>query len=284
VSDSIAHRIKSLPTRWFGRTANTVEVGSNPQVVADEVLPPSVQHVHDSVNGGDTIEDRTTTLSGPRLYIRDDGTVDWDGALQDQAALRKFGTAVWARINGRDPDFVDNAEDDENTLFKFEAAGSDLSNALDIFHGGNKEVTAKIEDTPQIRQARRRLETLQQEYRAQDQSHNALLTSVLPRQTAGVGSVVNLASVPANLRQQIRESAETLNLLQVEVSYQTLIYELERSKLKNNFSRGNEVRNQSVLHALNFDAHYFVHSFCALNPWLAKQYTRIWRKSLATPH
>merc|ERR1712176_300141 len=35
---------------------------------------------------------------GPKVYVRDDGTVDWDGALQDRAALQKFGTAVWARI------------------------------------------------------------------------------------------------------------------------------------------------------------------------------------------
>ena len=32
--------------------------------------------------------------SGPKLYIRDDGTVDWEGALQDRAALKKFGGSV----------------------------------------------------------------------------------------------------------------------------------------------------------------------------------------------
>jgi hypothetical protein len=31
--------------------------------------------------------------------------VDWDGALQgDKAVLRIFGTAVWPRISGREPE------------------------------------------------------------------------------------------------------------------------------------------------------------------------------------
>ena len=56
-----------------------------------------------------------TVGSGPQLYVRDDGTVDWEGALQDRAALRKFGGAVWARINGQTPD--DLGDDDENFCF-----------------------------------------------------------------------------------------------------------------------------------------------------------------------
>ena len=40
----------------------------------------------------------------PTVYLREDGTVDWDGALQGGEAAKKFGAAVWSRINGRDPD------------------------------------------------------------------------------------------------------------------------------------------------------------------------------------
>ena len=88
-------------------------------------------------------ENVTSATSGPRLYVRDDGTLDWDGALQDRAALQMFGTAVWARINGQDPASVkeDDADGENN------AAGGN--------HGhGDKAVTAKIEDTAQIVEAR----------------------------------------------------------------------------------------------------------------------------------
>ena len=54
-------------------------------------------------------EEDDPSAVGPKLYVRDDGTVDWDGALQDRSALQNFGTAVWARINGLNPEFVDES-------------------------------------------------------------------------------------------------------------------------------------------------------------------------------
>jgi hypothetical protein len=168
-----------------------------------------------------------TTLV-PRLYVREDGTVDWDGALQDQAALRKFGTAVWARINGRDPETVappeENEEDDSTNAWQemlHSVTRPMASNAA-------KPVTAMIEDTPQIRQARGRLTALREEYQAMTARHTTLLTSAL--QEGQVVANVNLAAVPATIRQQIRLSAQALAQMEIEVSYQTLIYELERSK------------------------------------------------------
>ena len=36
-------------------------------------------------------EEETEQKQGePFLYVRDDGTVDWDGALQDRSALKKI--------------------------------------------------------------------------------------------------------------------------------------------------------------------------------------------------
>ena len=147
---------------------------------------------------------------GPKLYVRDDGTVDWDGALQDQAALRKFGTAVWARINGRDPESVE-----EETV---DSQG----------HHENKpkEVTAKIEETPQIKQAREELDALKKEQAQMESTHTALLNSAL-REGQAVANV-NLATLEPRLRSRIRESAEAIEKMNEKVSFQTLIYELER--------------------------------------------------------
>ena len=118
-------------------------------------------------------EDDTSASAGPKLYVRDDGTVDWEGALQDRAALRKFGGAVWARINGQTPDDVEQ-EDDEST-------GEDRKSPSETnsvtAHKSKKAVTANIEETPAISKARQKLKKLQDDLLELEKSHTALLNS-----------------------------------------------------------------------------------------------------------
>jgi len=147
---------------------------------------------------------------GPKLYVRDDGTVDWDGALQDQAALRKFGTAVWARINGRDPESVDEETVDSQGHHEHKP----------------KVVTAKIEETPQIKKAREKLDALKKEKAQMESAHTALLNSAL-REGQAVANV-NLATLQPKLRNKIRASAEAIEKMNENVSFETLVYELER--------------------------------------------------------
>ena len=150
-----------------------------------------------------------TNSPGPKLYVRDDGTVDWDGALQDQAALRKFGTAVWARINGQDPETIEDDEPNKPPPPE-----------------GRKKVTAKIEETPQIVQAREHLREMKEQLKVQESEHTALLTSAI-RAGQAVANV-RLASLEPELRNTIRESAEALELIRERVTLSTLVYELER--------------------------------------------------------
>jgi hypothetical protein len=181
----------------------------------------------------------------PSLYVRNDGTVDWDGALQDREALKEFGSAVWARINGRNPSSLEDGE-------KGAAAHGDKS-------AENKSpvVTAKIKETPEIVEARNELTRLSEEFGDMQFAHTALLSSgtfeVHTKETpwldlhikysillfcrelpiAGIRAGqavanVKLASLDPDLRNRIRESAEALALEEQKVSFQTLIYELER--------------------------------------------------------
>jgi hypothetical protein len=159
-------------------------------------------------------EEDASSSSGPKLYVRDDGTVDWDGALQDRAALKEFGNAVWARINGQNAD--DISDDDDGV------------DATQRNHGGHDKpaVTVKIEDTPEIREARDVLNDLRQRLSNLQTSHTALLNSGISAGQAVAN--VNLASLNPELRTKIRLSAEALNALEQQVSFQTLVYELER--------------------------------------------------------
>jgi hypothetical protein len=105
-------------------------------------------------------EDNNTQGAGPKLYVRDDGTVDWDGALQDKDALRNFGTAVWARINGQNPEFV--SEDDLQ---------------VEEVHGSPKPVTVKIDETDEIKREKALLDLREAELRDLEIKHTALLNS-----------------------------------------------------------------------------------------------------------
>lgn len=105
--------------------------------------------------------------AGPKLYVRDDGTVDWEGALQDKQALRKFGGAVWARINGQTPGDVSDDDDDDDENSKSMAHQQHTKPA----------VTAKIEETPEIRETREQLKKLQDDLKELEKSHTALLNS-----------------------------------------------------------------------------------------------------------
>ena len=159
-------------------------------------------------------EEESSTSSGPKLYVRDDGSLDWDGALQDRAAFRKFGGAVWARINGQNAE--DISEDD---------VGDDVA-ASNGGHGQEKRVTAKIEDTPQIREAREELNDLKDKLKELQIEHTALLNSGVSAGSAVAN--VRLASLDKDLRTRIRLSAEALTTLEQKVSFQSLVYELER--------------------------------------------------------
>ncbi|KAL3915145.1 MAG: hypothetical protein SGILL_005783 [Bacillariaceae sp.] len=167
---------------------------------------------------------------GPQLYVRDDGTVDWEGALQDRAALRKFGGSVWARINGQTPD---DLEDDEDGDSKAAAAFS---------HDEKKPVTAKIEETEAIKRAREQLKSMKAQLKESEKAHTALVASGI--KAGQPVANVRLASVDPILRNKIRQSAEHLLVLEQQVSYQGLVYDLERiytylaSELGNPSSKG----------------------------------------------
>lgn len=153
----------------------------------------------------------------PKLYVRDDGTVDWDGALTSGAALGKFGTAVWARINGRDSDSVD---DGSVLAANASATGNQAASKT------SKPVTAKIVETPQIIEARQKLVTLSSQLVEMEKEHYKLLNSAISQGQATAN--VKLAALEPQLRNRIQASAVALDNIKVRVSYQTLLYELER--------------------------------------------------------
>lgn len=109
-----------------------------------------------------------TTKFDPSLYVREDGTVDWDGALQDREALKKFGSAVWSRINGQDPTNDEENDDGENVV---------SSGGGEFAHAPTKAVTAKIEETVAIREKREQLDMLMNKLQTMEMEHTKLLNS-----------------------------------------------------------------------------------------------------------
>lgn len=147
------------------------------------------------------------------LYVRDDGTIDWDGALQDRAALKKFGISVWARINGQDADDLDE---------------DSVKDSVDNSHGshGDKKVTVKIIETAEIKEKKEKLEILETDLKEMEKQHTALLNSAVSAGSAVAN--VNLATLDPETRSKIRASDDELERKRDEVSFQKLNYEFER--------------------------------------------------------
>lgn len=41
-----------------------------------------------------------------RVVVREDGSVDWDGALETGKEVAKFGKELWERINGKEVKYI----------------------------------------------------------------------------------------------------------------------------------------------------------------------------------
>lgn len=52
--------------------------------------------------GSSKIKDIKDTLPSLRVFVREDGTVDWEEALASGKEVAKFGTELWERLNGKE--------------------------------------------------------------------------------------------------------------------------------------------------------------------------------------
>lgn len=171
-----------------------------------------LDQIREKLQTPDAIEDEKDKGNvKPDLYVREDGTIDWDGALQDRAALKKFGISVWARINGQDADDID-----EDSV-QDEVADS---------HGEDKKVTAKIPETKEIQEKKKTLEILEKELKRMEKENTVLLNSAVSAGSAVAN--VNLASLNPELRSKIRQSNDDIERKKEEVSFQKVNYEMER--------------------------------------------------------
>mmetsp|Transcript_6005 Transcript_6005/g.11362 ORF Transcript_6005/g.11362 Transcript_6005/m.11362 type:complete len:665 (-) Transcript_6005:1807-3801(-) len=201
----------ALVTRLLSSRSNLLRAMSGK---VESTASTDLDQIREQLQTPDAIVIKEKDEKQPDLYVREDGTIDWDGALQDRAALKKFGISVWARINGQDADDLD-----ENSVKADDVHSS---------HGGHgaKKVTVKIADTPEIRAEKEKLEALEAVLLEMEKNHYVLLNSAV-----SVGSAVanvNLAKLEPQLRSKIRASNEDLERKRDEVAFQRLNYEIER--------------------------------------------------------
>ena len=119
----------------------------------------------------------TTEISDvldPTVYLRSDGTVDWDGALEAREAAKKFGVAVWSRINGRDPNEPDGADPRD---------GTGQGGAVE-----KKAVVARVKETKELAAMRQGLERGEVEVAELEKEYNSVLNRGVDP-TSSVGRV-----------------------------------------------------------------------------------------------
>ncbi len=111
----------------------------------------------------------------PKLHVRDDGTVEeqrWKSLLRSA----EYSTALWARINGRELDSVE----DETVLSASSASASASATGHHAAPKTSKPVTAKIIETPQIIEARDKLDdTLSSQLVEMEKEHYKSINSAI---------------------------------------------------------------------------------------------------------
>ena len=141
----------------------------------------------------------------PTVYLRDDGTVDWDGALEAREAAKKFGVAVWSRINGRDPN-----------------DGGDGGEVV----GEKKAVVARVQETETLTTMREGLERGEVEVSDLEKEYNRVLNKGVDP-TSSVGRV-DMSRLSEEERQEILSVGEKLRVKKDALSVNKINYELER--------------------------------------------------------
>lgn len=199
----------ALITRILKTRENLVKamagISTKPEIDFDQL--------RETLQTPDVVEEETNKSTGdPYLYIRDDGTIDWDGALQDRAALKQFGISVWARINGQDADSLD--EDSVDDI------------AVEPHGNESKRVTVKIAETEAIRNKRELLHQSKKELNDMETEHTALLNSAV--QAGSAIANVKMARLDPEMRQKIRTSDDELQRKRDMFAFHSLNYELER--------------------------------------------------------
>eukprot|EP01036_Dinobryon_divergens_P033785 gene33785-43656_t len=98
--------------RSINLTTRIVHVKEDLELAA-KGLPP--KHMADYLSEGNIVESvqepstATATITSPgngirglRILVREDGTVDWDGAIASGREVARFGAELWERLNGKE--------------------------------------------------------------------------------------------------------------------------------------------------------------------------------------
>lgn len=68
----------------------------------DRTIDNDTSDKQNELDSATAVEKTERDDGGLRLLLREDGTVDWDGAIESSREVAKFGKELWVRLNGRD--------------------------------------------------------------------------------------------------------------------------------------------------------------------------------------
>uniref|UniRef100_A0A7S1NU99 Letm1 RBD domain-containing protein n=1 Tax=Eutreptiella gymnastica TaxID=73025 RepID=A0A7S1NU99_9EUGL len=148
------------------------------------------------------------------LFVRDDGTVDWDGAMESGKELAVFGQEVWDRLNGR-------TEDGYRSL---------------------PENLFASDTDPLILKTKAELEALEQELETTTQARNAKQAVLWEARTTG-------EPVSNEARVELKALAQSVLELRRRVALQRLDLDMERIclYLEQEIEQSTSLRDQKML-------------------------------------
>jgi hypothetical protein len=91
-------RLRKTISRNFA--ARTPVAGENGELIADSKVD---EMIAEAMKGDELVAEAESTIDvddPTAVFIRKDGTVDWDGAMDKGREVAKFGNELWDRVNG----------------------------------------------------------------------------------------------------------------------------------------------------------------------------------------
>ena len=185
---------------------------AEPSAVAEQVLSP--QQVIARATGISAELDAIKTAApkkvkeslDPAVYLRSDGSVDWEGVLDGSEVAKKFGVDVWARINGREPNEDSSSSSADN--------------------GHKPAAKASIRETPAMKELQEAAEAAEVDVKRLEKEYNDLLAAGVDP-TSSVGKV-DMSRLSASARSSILASEARLARSRQILDLTGIAFDMER--------------------------------------------------------
>jgi hypothetical protein len=165
LAETVKKRIKRLRSSIRRSFATRIE----PSADALEALETQISADTNTLAEPEA-DKKEDSADGTAVFIRKDGTVDWDAAMESGREVARFGNDLWDRVNGVDEEGMISAEKQRQeflqtpvaqaVLVEIRAIGTEIAEAEKVWRETSKKAGLRVADAEPAKLADLRLKKL----------------------------------------------------------------------------------------------------------------------------